>query len=205
MYKNHERSQLKQVFDMFDDDRQGRVQAGHLKSALLDISRDSPSGVHSNLYRLILELDKFGEQNRLSYQDFTKIFDSNTTSLIKGGQVSREEAQLVSVCLCVSQRQDWLFFPHRLLQLFSLIDVEETGKIGYRDLKRLADELSECGTLYFWITCVDEPISAIELQEMIHRADIDGDGYVNLVSETRRGNTVVLGGIYADNFITRQQ
>lgn len=55
------------------------------------------------------------------------------------------------------------------MQLFNLIDVDKTGKIGYRELRSLAEELGE-------------PLTAAEIEEMIHRADINGDGYVDSVS-----------------------
>merc|ERR1712072_965989 len=56
--------------------------------------------------------------------------------------------------------------PEEILRVFKLFDDDETGKISFRNLKRVARELGENMT--------DE-----ELQEMINKADLDGDGEVN--------------------------
>ena len=51
-------------------------------------------------------------------------------------------------------------------RVFKLFDDDETGRISFRNLKRVARELGENMT--------DE-----ELQEMIDEADRDGDGEIN--------------------------
>ena len=56
--------------------------------------------------------------------------------------------------------------PAEIRRVFKLFDDDETGRISFRNLKRVARELGENMT--------DE-----ELQEMINKADLDGDGEVN--------------------------
>ena len=56
--------------------------------------------------------------------------------------------------------------PDEIRRVFKLFDDDETGRISFRNLKRVARELGENMT--------DE-----ELQEMINKADLDGDGEVN--------------------------
>ena len=57
--------------------------------------------------------------------------------------------------------------PEEIRRVFKLFDDDETGKISFRNLKRVARELGENMT--------DE-----ELQEMIDRADSNGDGAVSM-------------------------
>mmetsp|Transcript_16939 Transcript_16939/g.27359 ORF Transcript_16939/g.27359 Transcript_16939/m.27359 type:complete len:175 (+) Transcript_16939:97-621(+) len=88
--------------------------------------------------KLISEIDKDGN----SQVDFSEFLVMMTTKM--GERDSHEE----------------------IVKAFRLFDDDETGKISFRNLKRVAMELGESIT--------DE-----ELQEMIDEADRDGDGEVS--------------------------
>lgn len=88
--------------------------------------------------KMIAELDKDGSGT----VDFPEFLEMMTTKM--GERDSREE----------------------ILKAFRLFDDDETGKISFKNLKRVAKELGEKMT--------DE-----ELQEMIDEADRDGDGEIN--------------------------
>lgn len=88
--------------------------------------------------KMLSDVDKEGT-GLVSYQSF---FDLMTTKM--GERDSKEE----------------------ILRAFRLFDDDETGKISFKNLRRVANELGENMT--------DE-----ELQEMIDEADRDGDGEVS--------------------------
>merc|ERR1712202_97702 len=88
--------------------------------------------------RMINDIDKDGSGTI----DFNEFLNMMTARM--GGRDSREE----------------------IIKVFRLFDDDETGKISFKNLKRVAKELGERMT--------DE-----ELQEMIDEADRDGDGEVN--------------------------
>ncbi|KAJ1536327.1 Centrin-1, partial [Nowakowskiella sp. JEL0078] len=88
--------------------------------------------------RMISEIDRTGTGT----MDFKKFLDLMTVKM--GERDSKEE----------------------ILKAFRLFDDDETGKITFKNLKRVAKELGE--------NLTDE-----ELQEMIDEADRDGDGEVN--------------------------
>lgn len=88
--------------------------------------------------RMIADIDKEGT-GKLAYADFLELMTQKMTE-----KDSNEE----------------------ILKAFRLFDDDETGRISFKNLKRVAKELGE--------NLTDE-----ELREMIDEADMDGDGEVN--------------------------
>lgn len=88
--------------------------------------------------RMIAEIDKDGS-GRIAFNDFLHLMT------VKMAEKDTKE---------------------EILKAFRLFDDDETGKISFKNLKRVARELGE--------TLSDE-----ELREMIDEADLDNDGEVN--------------------------
>lgn len=88
--------------------------------------------------KMIADIDKEGT-GKLSYDDFLALM-----SVKMAEKDSKEE----------------------IMKAFRLFDDDETGRISFKNLKRVAKELGE--------NLTDE-----ELQEMIDEADRDGDGEIN--------------------------
>jgi len=79
----------------------------------------------------------------------------------KTGELTRDQfTELMASRLIEKDARD------EIVKAFRLFDDDETGKITFDNLKRVAKELGE--------TITDE-----ELRDMIHEADLDGDGQVN--------------------------
>ena len=165
-----QKQEIREAFDLFDTDGSGTIDAKELKVRLASTSvPNSAPPCHIRCVRprwlltapplcppqvamralgfepkkeevkkMISDIDKDGDGTI----DFNEFLDMMTAKM--GERDSREE----------------------ILKAFRLFDDDETGKISFKNLKRVAKELGENMT--------DE-----ELQEMIDEADRDGDGEIN--------------------------
>eukprot|EP01066_Platyproteum_vivax_P008199 Platyproteum_vivax@DN3385_c0_g1_i1.p1 len=82
------------------------------------------------------------------------------------GKDAAETISFEQFCELMSLKMPEKNTREHINKIFKLFDDDETGKISFRNLKRVAQELGEKLT--------DE-----ELQEMMYEADRDGDGLIN--------------------------
>jgi len=129
--------ELREAFNLFDTEHSGTIDARELKAALRALGFDQIK--KEDVRRMLADVGKDPTQP-IDFNDFCEMMRGRMPD-----KNSRSEIDKV----------------------FALFDEDETGKISFRNLKRIAQELGESLT--------DE-----ELQEMIEEADRDGDGLINM-------------------------
>merc|ERR1711959_637678 len=90
-------------------------------------------------------------------------FEPNKDDIKKDGNGTIEFDEFLAMMTAKMGERD---SREEIIKAFRLFDDDETGKISFKNLKRVARELGE--------TMTDE-----ELQEMVDEADRDGDGEIN--------------------------
>ena len=147
-----QKQEIREAFDLFDTDGSGTIDAKELKVAMrcvegvlsfVDVMNNWKKSCQyralgfepkkEEVKKMIADIDKDGSGN-IDFEEFLTMMTAKM-----GERDSREE----------------------ILKAFRLFDDDETGKISFKNLKRVAKELGENMT--------DE-----ELQEMIDEADRDG-------------------------------
>lgn len=138
-----QQQEIKEAFSLFDTDGSGTIDAKELKVAMRALGfeprRDE---LRELLFAASGGSDKLGGGGKeivvITYPQFLQLMSKKMTE-----RDSREE----------------------MLKAFRLFDDDDTGKISFNNLKRVAMELGE-------------NMTDAELQEMIDEADRDGDGEV---------------------------
>jgi centrin-1 len=142
--------ELREAFNLFDTEHSGTIDARELKAALRALGFDQIK--KEDVRRMLSDVGKDPTQP-IDFNDFCEMMRGRMPDKNSRGEIDK---------------------------VFALFDEDETGKISFRNLKRIAAELGESLT--------DE-----ELQEMIEEADRDGDGLINMdefyrVMRKRGGN-----------------
>ncbi|RNF00904.1 centrin [Trypanosoma rangeli] len=143
-----QQQEIKEAFDLFDTDGSGTIDAKELKVAMRALGFEPRKDeVRHLLMSIADERGGLGadaaaagaEPLAVGFADFMELMARKMTE-----RDSREE----------------------MLKAFHLFDSDKTGKISFKNLKRVAQELGE-------------NMTDAELQEMIDEADRDGDGEVS--------------------------
>merc|ERR1719326_1593328 len=129
--------ELREAFNLFDTEHSGTIDARELKAALRALGFDQIK--KEDVRRMLSDVGKDPTQP-IDFNDFCEMMRGRMPDKNSRGEIDK---------------------------VFALFDEDETGKISFRNLKRIAAELGESLT--------DE-----ELQEMIEEADRDGDGLINM-------------------------
>mmetsp|Transcript_22536 Transcript_22536/g.28779 ORF Transcript_22536/g.28779 Transcript_22536/m.28779 type:complete len:178 (-) Transcript_22536:333-866(-) len=128
--------ELKEAFNLFDTDGSGTIDIRELKAAMRALGFTVKK---AEIREMLSDLSKPEDCTSVDFSEFCELMLDKMNS-----RDTREE----------------------ILKIFALFDEEGTGKITFRNLKRVAAELGESLT--------DD-----ELQEMIDEADRTGDGTIN--------------------------
>lgn len=139
-----QRQEIKEAFDLFDTDGSGTIDAKEIKVAMRALGFEPRK---DEVRRLLLSIgderggggDGGAEMLTIGFAEFMELMARKMME-----RDSREE----------------------MLKAFHLFDDDKTGKISFKNLKRVAQELGE-------------NMTDAELQEMIDEADRDGDGEVS--------------------------
>ena len=162
-----QKQEIREAFDLFDTDGSGTIDTKELQVALRALGFDSKK---EKVRKMIADIDLDGSgalprrrppPHRVPCDPGTCLAAHPVHCTHGAGTIDFEE--FVEMMTGKMGDRD---SPEETRRVFKLFDDDETGKISFRNLKRVARELGENMT--------DE-----ELQEMINKADLDGDGEVN--------------------------
>ena len=129
--------EIKEAFDLFDSDGTGFIQAKDFKVAVRALGFEPK---REEIKKMLTEINKdASSEHKISYDEFLTLMSNK---------------------MAEKDTKDEIF------KAFRLFDVDNSGKIKLKDLKRVAEEL-------------EESMSEEELMEMIEEADLDGDGEID--------------------------
>ena len=163
-----QKQEIREAFDLFDTDGSGTIDAKELKVAMRALGFEPKK---EEIKKMIADIDKDGSGTI----DFNEFLEMMTAKMVRPRTPfpPSPARRFWPRCFCThcpilltASLQSERDPMEEIIKAFRLFDDDETGKISFRNLKRVAKELGENMT--------DE-----ELQEMIDEADRDGDGEVS--------------------------
>lgn len=157
--------EIKEAFDLFDTDGSGTIDVKELKIAMRALGFEPRKDELHQLIAAATSVTSNIGGNRSSAFGAESSSNAGGASdhVNSGGTGVVTYAQFVYI---MSKRMSERDSREEMLKAFRLFDDDETGKITFKNLKRVAIELGE-------------NMTDAELQEMIDEADRDGDGEVN--------------------------
>ncbi|CAG8631638.1 3495_t:CDS:2 [Rhizophagus irregularis] len=135
-----QQQEIREAFDLFDTEGKGIIDIKELKVAIRALGFEPPK--KDEIKKLLSEINNKSTSESDDNVD-TIDFDSFNKIMASERNLNDE-----------------------FLKVFQLFDDDDTGKITFKNLKRIAKELSE-------------DISDDHLREMIEEADLNGDGEVD--------------------------
>ena len=162
-----QKQEIREAFDLFDTDGSGTIDAKELKVAMRALGFEPKK---EEIKKMIADIDKDGS-GTIDFNEFLEMMTAKMVSISPPTSASRHyffecACPLSPFLLLTGPFQSERDPMEEIIKAFRLFDDDETGKISFRNLKRVAKELGENMT--------DE-----ELHEMIVEADRDGDGEVS--------------------------
>eukprot|EP00409_Alexandrium_fundyense_P000877 CAMPEP_0185913188 /NCGR_PEP_ID=MMETSP0196C-20130402/42946_1 /TAXON_ID=2932 /ORGANISM="Alexandrium fundyense, Strain CCMP1719" /LENGTH=209 /DNA_ID=CAMNT_0028634525 /DNA_START=97 /DNA_END=726 /DNA_ORIENTATION=- len=176
-----QKQEIKEAFDLFDTDGSGEIDSKELKVAMRALGFEPKK---EEIQKMISDVDDDGS-GTIGYEEFLKMMTHKILNrdpkdeILKAFQKEEIQKMISDVdddgSGTIGYEEFLKMMTHKILnrdpkdeilKAFRLFDDDETGKISFKNLKRVAKELGERMT--------DE-----ELQEMVDEADRDGDGEVN--------------------------
>jgi len=160
-----QKQEIREAFDLFDTDGSGaavRAAACHLCSARLRSAAGQTRRPRRDAGTIDAKELKVA-MRALGFEPKKEEIKKMIADIDKDGSGTIDFDEFLQMMTAKMSEKD---SREEILKAFRLFDDDETGKISFKNLKRVAKELGENMT--------DE-----ELQEMIDEADRDGDGEIN--------------------------
>ncbi|CAI2173898.1 13972_t:CDS:2 [Funneliformis geosporum] len=134
-----QQQEIREAFDLFDTEGKGSIDIKELEVAIRALGFDPPKKAEIKSMLLNIKNQCGDNNNKIDFDSFNKM-----------------------MAVKMSERN----LNDEIVKVFQSFDDDHTGKISFRNLKRVAKELGE-------------EISDDHLREMIEEADLNGDGEVD--------------------------